>query len=133
MNSKHLIQTPKTKNQTKPTKPQKPKPNKKNKMNCDVLARTLCFFSNLEDFENLTRVNKESFNHAKLLPEDSEPSVHKQKLIKRKEILKCVGLMKEEQLRRIFSTRFKHLPHTAKTLEKAKLQEVVIRILLKTI
>ena len=51
-------------------------------MNRDILTHTL-FFSKLNDFENLTRVNKESFNHIKSLPEDAELSKHKQKLAKK--------------------------------------------------
>ena len=97
-------------------------------MNCDILTHTL-LFSNLKEFESLMSINKENFHYIKCLPEEAELSKHKQKLIKRNEIINRVGLMEVEQLRRIMVTRFKHLPHTAKTLKKDKLIEIVIRIL----
>ena len=84
-------------------------------MNCDVLARTLCFVSKLNDFENLTSVNKETFNYMKLLPEYSVPSVHKKKLAKK---LFTIHKIRELKARTHYDERGEMLDEFVKKLDE---------------
>lgn len=62
-------------------------------LNHDLLALTACF-SNLNDIDNLTRASKETLTYFKSLDKNSEPVVHKRKLIAKKTTIAKIRKLK---------------------------------------